>query len=1381
MSKKTEKKLSIWKEHLIDTSKRNKMIYFSQGNSFAAFRNISADELFEKIFSGSKDIIIEGSSEFISIPKNSDTENYMLKIYTRYNEILNEKGLKTLYIIFGLLSWNENKSDEKIDTPIILIPIDIKKNIIKNSYSVTALKNDFFINPALIYKMKTEYGENINNYDLDYSSPLSLIESIKKTFKTLNSAWEIKKSLYMGLTSYAKYSLYNDITENIKIYAGHPVISILTGDYTKNKNIPLIPAEKIDTAIKYEDNFQVLDADSSQQEAIYASVSGANFILQGPPGTGKSQTITNIISENLSRGKKILFVSEKKSAIEVVRKNLEKTDLDKYVLDLHNRNITRKEFISDLEKSLTPTELQNSLLINPAKITKLEKTRKELNRYINSLHKKNGFMKISAYDAQAELINLKNYKHIEFEIKNISKFTKSKYNAVIKILKQLTSMKSLWDNINTNPCKGFKEKEFNFETIKKIETLAENLNLYLLEAKKLFSELKPFTNVEIPDKINLMEIYSALIRTYKFDFLKTDAEKLFSKYEKSYNSKFSFGFKDHTLKKFYRYPERSVSKETIYKEIFNLKYLKENLKTEPFSSDDKIDELYMINKISDIISKISETANALTNYFDFIEIFGTQIKNADISKIILWSEKIQGNDKLFSDYIKFNFLCESLLSLEFTDIIEKFSDNGIKSYDIINTFKKRFYILWLDYIYAKEPLLKNFKGSFYKKLSEEFSSLDKEFIEKNRYRIIKILENNHPEKKDIVNENKELSELKKEIMKQSNLKTVRNILGDYPEIIKDLKPCFMMSPLSVSDFLDINKYIFDIVIFDEASQVSPEDSLASIVRAKSAVVVGDNKQLPPTNFFSNISDLDYSSEDESLLESILNEFISAGFPQKKLKWHYRSKDESLISFSNKYFYDNMLNTFPSAKSEKMQGVNFVYVPEGVYDRGGKKNNIQEAKKIAEMVFDHFRNSPEKSLGIVTFNEAQQITIINEINKLRKNNGKFEKFFDEKIPEYFFVKNLETIQGDERDTIIFSLGYAKDKDGNFSMNFGPLNKPGGERRLNVAVTRARFSMLVVSSVKYYEIDTSKSESLGLKALKDYLFFAENKNISADVKTEKNVSDPFCDTLKKEFDSTGTEYNENFGTAEYKIDFVIKKSGNFSTAIETDGKNYIKSFTARDRDRIRPEMLKQMGWEFRKIWSRDFTENFDNEFGKLTGNKTSDNNNYDNSVTVNKKKKGFIYYKEYTPEKFYASDDIKNIYKELHKIIKTEAPVHKKIIALKLSVILKNKNPGKKTYEIINGFLNSENTLYTEKNDFVFLNGKPVKPRIFQDLSKKRELSYISDEELSESVINISKYGHLKDNEDIIHETYLTLNIKDSYRKSKKRISDQLKILINKKKI
>jgi hypothetical protein len=557
--------------------------------------------------------------------------------------------------------------------------------------------------------------------------------------------------------------------------------------------------------------------------------------------------------------------------------------------------------------------------------------------------------------------------------------------------------------------------------------------------------------------------------------------------------------------------------------------------------------------------------------------------------------------------------------IDFKDLRNRFSLRGLGGFferlveqktshsQLIDVFRRGTYQEWINNLYTEDPRLGRFRRENHEQLISDFKKLDKELIHLTSSMVIEAANSRKPQDILIQANDSEAAILMKEAAKKRRLMPIRALLQKIPNLLVKLKPCLLMSPISVSQFLSPETAKFDLILFDEASQIVPEDAIGSIYRGKTIVVAGDNKQLPPTSFFqkSLIDDLDWdqiSEEDFEVFDSILDECLGIGLPVKTLRWHYRSKHEDLIAFSNHQFYDDTLITFPAAKARHDSlGVKMVYVPNGLYDRGGKRDNPNEAEKIANLVFEHFTKYPKKTLGIVTFSIAQMEAIEEAIDRQLKEQPEFDMFFKEDRLEGFFVKNLENVQGDERDVIFFSVGYGYDQNGQMAMNFGPLNKPGGERRLNVAVTRAREKVVIVTSIKAADIDPA-AKAQGVQTLRNYLEYAEKGPDILDTPHQKTgtFESPLDEDIASEIQKLGYEVVPQVGCSGYKIDIGVidpVNPGCYLLGVECDGTTYKSSNSARDRDRLREQVLKGLGWRIHRVWSPSWVARRDSEVKRL----------------------------------------------------------------------------------------------------------------------------------------------------------------------------------------
>ncbi len=594
-------------------------------------------------------------------------------------------------------------------------------------------------------------------------------------------------------------------------------------------------------------------------------------------------------------------------------------------------------------------------------------------------------------------------------------------------------------------------------------------------------------------------------------------------------------------------------------------------------------------------------------------------KKAD-EKLSWVSKQFSGNDDLKSmpfsqSYERISSFIQYFDQLEFwTDykIIRKDCINGaLKDYilkieetecfDFIkNTFLKGFYLKLLDSVFFSEPALSGFKRNRHERTIENFRTNDQLQLVAAQARLCSELIRQLPDSNSLIRVNDEVSVLQKELNKRQKLMPLRKLFKKIPNLLIRLKPCLMMSPLSVSYFLEAETYNFDLVIFDEASQILPEDAIGAILRGKQVIIAGDVKQMPPTSFFSSsvsVSDIDTENDEdnEDIISASILEEAAGILPSKTLLWHYRSRHEGLIAFANSEIYDNKLITFPNNTVYRNDmGVEYIYVEDGVYEGGGRNCNEKEAKECVKLLHRHITEHPERSLGIIAFSEKQQGVIQREVDNFRMANPQYEFFFKNDSDEPFFVKNLENVQGDERDTIIFSICYAKDANGRLYMRFGPLGQQGGEKRLNVAVTRAKCNIKLVGSLLPDEFDLNRVKSEGVKMLRRYIEYAVygESRLRNNQKLTTFSKDSFCDIVSEYIVSEGFEIKRNVGCSDNKIDIVVINPDNdkeYLAGIECDGYSYKKAKTARDRDSLRFSVLERMGWKMYRVWSTEWITN------------------------------------------------------------------------------------------------------------------------------------------------------------------------------------------------
>ncbi|MDO7874843.1 DUF3320 domain-containing protein [Hymenobacter sp. ASUV-10] len=499
---------------------------------------------------------------------------------------------------------------------------------------------------------------------------------------------------------------------------------------------------------------------------------------------------------------------------------------------------------------------------------------------------------------------------------------------------------------------------------------------------------------------------------------------------------------------------------------------------------------------------------------------------------------------------------------------------------------------WLEFLqklaYEQYPALRQFERAGHEEIISRFQKADHDSLYHNRIRAMQ----RHFEGLPTLLAGGQMLVLKNEFAKKARHKPLRRLLAEAGRAVQAIKPVLMMSPLSVASFLPPGALEFDLVVFDEASQVKPVDALGAIARGRQLVVVGDSKQLPPSSFFDSLTTAEETTDDEhptADIPSILELCKARQMPERLLRWHYRSRHESLIAPSNHLFYNDQLVVFPSPGGLGELGLKYHHLPEAHYERGSTRTNPAEAAAVAEAVLQHARLSPQRTLGVVAFSTAQRQAIADALDHRRRQQPDTESFFNQHPAEPFFIKNLENVQGDERDVIFISLGYGRTREGQLTMNFGPLNGEGGERRLNVLISRAKLRCEVFTNLTADDLDLNRTAAKGVAALKTFLRYAQH-GILGETQTVAQLSDsPFEEAVYQALTARGYELHCQVGSQGFYLDLAVvdpTQPGHYLLGIECDGTMYHRARSARDRDRLRQEVLENMGWRLHRIWSADW---------------------------------------------------------------------------------------------------------------------------------------------------------------------------------------------------
>jgi len=527
-------------------------------------------------------------------------------------------------------------------------------------------------------------------------------------------------------------------------------------------------------------------------------------------------------------------------------------------------------------------------------------------------------------------------------------------------------------------------------------------------------------------------------------------------------------------------------------------------------------------------------------------------------------------------------------------LVIPYEDGRLSNDQLKDAFERGLYKKIANYIIARDEQFVSFSGNVFEETLLRFKEADEEYTRLTQQEIVARLSSRVPQMTQEASQSSEAGILQRAIRSGGRNMSIRKLFEQIPNLLPRLVPCMLMSPISVAQYLDPERSPFDMVIFDEASQVPTAQAVGALARGQQSVIVGDPKQLPPTSFFSK-SRQETEDEEPALqdMESILDDCLALGMPERHLSWHYRSRHESLIAFSNAHYYENKLMTFPSP-DEPVSSVKWCPV-EGYYDRGRTKQNRAEGEAVVAEIVRRIKDPVlrQQSLGVVTFSSIQQTLIEDMLEEVLKQDPEVEMLMMQ-MPEPLFIKNLENVQGDERDVILFSVGYGPDANGKVSLNFGPLNREGGWRRLNVAVSRARYEMLVFSTLHAHHLNASRISSEGVLGLKAFLEYAEKgKRIlpASEASSQALQVSHVHRSLAAELKKRGYQADLYVGASGYRIDLAVldPESDHYALGILLDGPMYQNAESARDRNILREEVLKQLGWNLLRVWSPDWWDN------------------------------------------------------------------------------------------------------------------------------------------------------------------------------------------------
>jgi very-short-patch-repair endonuclease len=1280
-----------WTDGLTDLGGRNTLLYYKDrraGTLDLADADPDVVERFEKtghikltkLFPGDPDV-------------RADAIRRMQAIYRKARELQEERGIKAGYLATGLARWDELFLEPA--APVLLRPLTIAPTRARYDDFDLTLDDDTEVNPVLLHKLATVFGAVIDNTD-----PVRIAGQLAKAARDAEiPGFGIDKRKVIGTFTYAKLPMVRDLEAAGDLLADSDLVAAIAGDpqaqqavaapdavflnpgqeapvlnnTVLNNTVPAntVPANTVlaNTGLNESGaprtdplplpdlpdpvaDYSILDADSSQRAAIDAVLAGQSLVIHGPPGTGKSQTIANLIAAMVARGRKVLFVAEKRAAIDAVLSRLSAVGLADLVLDIHEGARDRQRIAAGLGETLD----QAARAADPdtsALHRRLTDRQRRLARHAAALHRVHEPWGVSAYQVQSALLGVPERARVATRLAAPELITTELAELLRDELREFTRLDGFEFTPGTTPWFGAPLR--TREQARTAVDLAVTLGTRTLPetAARLASACR---DVGLPPA-ELVSTHSERVRL----------TAVFARINDLELGKHSF-------------LERRALRRQVRAEWLEL----------PGAAQDS--EPQLPKDYPALVLMWQECTRQLAELAALAPLAGVDT-DPDTAVVALAADQETPwrLPRLYELAGHFAGLGLGPLLDEIAPLAGEASASATSELgppdpvapDLVATsFDWAWYRALLDQIRVRDPDYAAEESGALDELASDFRRYDAEHLAANRARVrgvwarrLRETVDQHPLQARVIR--------KQAALRRGHL-PLRRLLDQAGDVLFALKPCWAMSPLMVSQVLPLAR-LFDLVIFDEASQVVPADAIGSIIRAHQVVVAGDDRQLPPTSFFHQIDPGDPGDDDdpdEGLVslragfESVLDA-LRPLLPTCPLTWHYRSRDERLVAFSNERIYGGALTTFPGVARDDVlrhvvvgqDGSAAGDVPAGARTAGPHRGGAAaaddgvsaEVTEVVRLVLDHARTRPGESLGVIALGvkhaERVDTALRAVLTAIARGDGgaagpagppagparpprgasdpdvpyragsdappvsvrgdrDLEAFFAEDVPEPFFVKNLERVQGDERDAIIISVGYGKHPDGRMRYQWGPLLRDGGERRLNVAATRARRRLTVVSSFSSHDVDPSRLTAPGARMLADYLEYARAGGVPVAPEPAPSVSHAhgsvqpqegsagdagaFHSDVAASLAELGINVVPQYGVGGYRVDFAAAHPDDPSRmilAIEADGAGYRASGSVRDRDRLRKEHLERLGWRVHRLWSTAWFTDPAGELAKL----------------------------------------------------------------------------------------------------------------------------------------------------------------------------------------
>ena len=1264
-----------------------------------------------------------GRGELLVWRKEAPLQDALIDIYRHARATEQEGGTNVLYLTIGALAWTEQDKGKTHLAPLILVPVILERASVKSAFTLRAHGDESRINATLLEMLRSDYDIRMPSLEgaaLPEDEAGLDVRSIIETFRLhLRNVpgWEIREHVSLTTLSFAKFLMWKDLLERrdslrANDVAGRLLDGVTTARESSNRTGTGFDAgTDLDKALSKAELVCPMEADSSQLQAIARAASGESFVLIGPPGTGKSQTIANIVADTLARGRTVLFVAEKRTALEVVRSRLAKLGIADFCLDLFSPKVNKLAVLEQFQAAQKVLETFDPGEYDRTK-RNLDAIRTELNAYVRELHRRcrNGWTPYRGVGATLRADTAGTVR-VPLSWRHADVHDAGDYERLAEASEDLATLYERIGDVVTSPrlagldhanwsplwegrlldavgsalstievlkssgrevaeALGVGTGDLSLGRLRQMDALCAQFLRAEAEAWAFGDTARQVREAVFAEREHVVrhrELKDALGSRWEDGVLSLPLDEILGEWRSSKDRWLLARSKAQKAVRKRLEPYVAVVPEDPEDDLVRLaemKAVERGLLGAPhgaaigrlwhgLSTDfARIDEVLawggaartaLSTCVRDTTTLLAARAHLKTLLVDGRDLLaegggvhvamvryrealascsgamdrlgalsGTDIGHLVDPKLDDWPDRI--SDRLHQwkaasrelrDWCSWRRACHEAAELGLGPLVDAIEQGLVASRDVPRVFEANYARWWTMHAVSDSSLLSGFVAATHEGRIARFKEIDEKLkgmaVSLIRARLAGQIPDVASRQHD-----PEYKVLTREMAKKARHLPVRQLAEKMPRALRTLTPCLMMSPLSVAQYLPADAEPFDLVIFDEASQIPTWDAVGAIGRGKQVIVVGDPKQLPPTDFFARgkASEEGDAPSDLTDLDSILDECVGAGIPSITLAWHYRSRHESLIAFSNQAYYGGGLVTFPSPVTDD-RAVSFRYVSDGIYEPGkaGSQTNPAEARAVVAEALRIMRDGSDRSIGIVTFNGEQQKRIADLLDAEMRRDPMLERLFGDRTHEPLLVKNLENIQGEERDVMLFSLTFGPDVAGKISVNFGPLNRDGGERRLNVAITRARDQLIVFGSLRGDQIAIARTQALGVHDLRKFLTFAEHGTAALAGLHEGSLGgfdSIFEVEVAQLLRQKGWQVVTQVGVSGFRIDLGVvdpDRPTTFLAAVECDGATYHRSATARDRDRLRQAVLENLGWSVIRIWSTDWWTNAPREAGRV----------------------------------------------------------------------------------------------------------------------------------------------------------------------------------------